>query len=65
MLDADPVREVALPHALGAGEQLVDRAGDRARQRQAHDQRHDLDDQEQAGHDDQDEQDQLTRAEIR
>ena len=58
MLDVDPVREVALPHALGAHEQLVDRAGDRPRQRQPHDERDDLDDQEQAGDDDQDDEDQ-------
>ena len=48
-VDADAVREVALPDALGADEQLVDRARDRSRQRQAHDQRHELDDQEQHG----------------
>jgi hypothetical protein len=45
--DVDAVREVAVPHALGAHEQLVDAAGDRARQRQPHDQRDELDDQEQ------------------
>ena len=50
--DVDAVGEVALPHPLGAHEQLVDRAGDRARQRQPHDQRDDLDDQEQHGDDD-------------
>ena len=46
-VDGDLVREVAAAHALGAGEQLVHRPGDRARQRQPHDERHDLDDQEQ------------------
>ena len=35
--DRDLVREVAAAHALGAGEQLVDRPGDRARERQPHD----------------------------
>ena len=52
-LDVDAVREVALPHALRAHEELVDRAGDRARQRQPHHQRHELDDEkEERDHDD-------------
>ena len=52
--DVDAVREVALPHALGAHEELVDRARDRARERQAHHQRHELDDQKQDRDDDED-----------
>ena len=54
----DAVREVALPHALGADEQLVHRAGDRAGQRQSHQQRDELDDQEEHAdeHDDRHEQ---------
>ena len=47
----DAVREVALPHALGAHEQLVNRARDRPREREAHAERDDLDDQEQRGDD--------------
>ena len=53
----DLVREIALPHALGAGEQLVHRSGDRARQREADHERNAFDDEEQpADHDQQDEQ---------
>ena len=53
-VDADAVREVALPDALGAHEELVDRARDRARQRQPHDERDELDDEEEDRDDDQD-----------
>ena len=42
--DGDLVREVALPHALGAGEQLVHRSGDRLGEREAGDERHRFDD---------------------
>ena len=45
--DGDLVAEVAAAHALGAGKQLVDRSGDRARERESHDERDGLDDQEQ------------------
>ena len=54
-VDVDPVREVPVPHALGAHEELVNRAGDRPRQREPHAERDDLDDQEQRGDDEQDE----------
>ena len=50
--DVDAVREVALPDALGAHEELVDRARDRPRQRQPHDERHELDDEEEDADDD-------------
>ena len=63
--DGDLVREVALPDALGAGEQLVDRSGDRSRQRGADDERDDLDDEEQTADDDQqDEQERLAERAI-
>jgi hypothetical protein len=45
--DVDPVREVALLHALGADEQLVDGRRNRLRQRAADDERSALHDQEQ------------------
>ena len=61
----DLVREVALPDALGAGEQLVDRSGDRLRERGAGDERDDFDDEEQpADHDEQDEQQRLAERPI-
>ena len=44
VVDVDPVCEVALPNALGAHEQLVDGAGDRAREREPHEERDALDD---------------------
>ena len=60
--DGDLVGEVALAHALGAGEQLVHRAGDRSRQRQPGHQRDDLDDQEQHADDQQHEQQALAES---
>ena len=50
------MREVALPDALRAHEQLVHRARDRSRQAEAHDDRDDLDDEEQARDEDEQEQ---------
>ena len=55
--DVDAVGEIAVAHAFGAHEELVDRARNRAGQRQPHHQRHELDDQEQERDDGQDEQD--------
>ena len=63
--DRNLVREVALPHALGAGKQLVDGAGDRSRERRPDDERHDFDHEEQpADHDQQDEQQRLPERAI-
>ena len=45
----DPVREVAMADPLGAGEQLVDRARDRSRERKPHAERDAFDDQEEPG----------------
>jgi hypothetical protein len=42
--DVDPVCEVSLSHALGSGEQFVDRSRDRPRQCDAHGKRDQLDD---------------------
>ena len=50
--DRDAVREISLTHALGPHEQLMDRARDRPRQCQPHDQRDQLDEQKQHGDDD-------------
>ncbi len=58
------MREVTAANALGAAEQLVNRSGDRSRERQAHHERHDLDDQEQRGDDGKQEQKELTEIEV-
>ena len=58
------VREVALPHALGAGEEVVDRPGDRARERQPHAERHHLDDEEQPADQAEQDEEHLAEAEV-
>ena len=55
--DRDPVGEVALADPLGPFEQVVDRSGDGAREAEAHDERDNLDHEEQrADHRDEHEQ---------
>jgi hypothetical protein len=61
-LDLDPVREVAMLDAIGPDKQRVHRARDRARQRKTHDQRHELNQQEQGADDDDEEYDRLAEA---
>ena len=61
--DGDLVREVAAPHAFGAGEQLVHRPGNRSRQRQPHHERDGLNDQEEHADDSQADQDDLPQVE--
>ena len=59
------VGEIALPDALGAGEQLVHRSGNRLGQRQTDDERDRLDDKEQPADDDQQgEQQRLSEAAV-
>ena len=58
------MREVALPHALGAHEQLVHGAGDRAGERETHQERHKLDDQEEDAHEHDDRHEQLAEGQA-
>jgi hypothetical protein len=62
--DRDLVREVTAADAFGSGEQLVDRSGNRSRERQPHHERHDLDNQEQRGDDGEQQQEKLPEIEV-
>ena len=56
--------EITAAHALGAGKQFVHRPGDRSREREPHDQRDRLDDQEQTGDDREEDQEDLAEVVV-